>query len=114
MKNTILNCLTISLRKVEPQILQLVLLLFPSVSVYILLDSGHPAKVGECQITFCEVLDHPRNTLHGTVPVLLAHDDADEAQHLPSGLDIQAGQVRFVLVLACEIQIICNWLSSYV
>ncbi|ROT85879.1 putative protein fantom-like [Penaeus vannamei] len=64
-----------------------------TVSVYILLDSGHPAKVGECQITFCEVLDHPRNTLHGTVPVLLAHDDADEAQHLPSGLDIQAGQV---------------------
>ncbi|XP_037782449.1 protein fantom-like [Penaeus monodon] len=64
-----------------------------TVSVYILLDSGHPAKVGECQITFCEVLDHPRNTLHGTVPVLLAHDDAEEAQHLPPGLDIQAGQV---------------------
>ncbi|XP_071514163.1 protein fantom-like isoform X2 [Panulirus ornatus] len=64
-----------------------------TVSVYILLDSGHPAKVGECHITFSEILDHPRNTLHGTVEVLLVHDDAEEAQHLPLGLHMQPGQV---------------------
>lgn len=65
-----------------------------AVSVYILLDSGHPAKVGECALTFHEVLDHPRNTLHGTVPVVLAHDDAEEAQHLAFMAHITPGQVR--------------------
>ncbi|XP_063876362.1 protein fantom-like isoform X3 [Scylla paramamosain] len=64
-----------------------------TVSVYILLDSGHPAKVGECHLTFQEVLDHPRNTLHGTQPVVLAHDDAEEAQHLTFLADIIPGQV---------------------
>ncbi|XP_050723275.1 protein fantom-like isoform X2 [Eriocheir sinensis] len=64
-----------------------------TVSVYILLDSGHPAKVGECTLTFHEVLDHPRNTLHGTVPVVLAHDDAEEAQHLAFMAHITPGQV---------------------
>ncbi|XP_069942039.1 protein fantom isoform X9 [Cherax quadricarinatus] len=63
-----------------------------TVSVYILLDSGHPAKVGECYLSFSEVLDHPRNTLHGTVQVLVAFDDA-EVQHLPVGLHLQPGEV---------------------
>ncbi|KAG0713019.1 Protein fantom [Chionoecetes opilio] len=64
-----------------------------TVSVYILLDSGHPAKVGECSLTFQEVLDHPRNTLHGTVPVVLAHDDAEEAEHLALTAHVLPGQV---------------------
>ena len=62
-------------------------------SVYILLESGHPSKVGECQLTFCEVLEHPRNTLHGTVPVIVAHDDADEVKHLLPEVESQVGQV---------------------
>lgn len=61
--------------------------------MYILLDSGHPAKVGECHMTFSEILDHPRNTLHGTVEVLLVYDDTEEAHHLPLGLQIEPGQV---------------------
>lgn len=81
-----------------------------SVSVYILLDSGHPAKVGECSLTFQEVLDHPRNTLHGTVPVVLAHDDAEEAQHLAFIAHIVPGQVREVLV---EIFLLPYLMSRY-
>ncbi|XP_042229412.1 protein fantom-like isoform X2 [Homarus americanus] len=79
-----------------------------TVSVYILLDSGHPTKIGECQLTFCEVLDYPRNTLHGSVQVLVSYDDAEEMQHLPSGLYLQPGQVIgtlrywFNLQRACE------------
>ncbi|XP_066972238.1 protein fantom-like isoform X2 [Macrobrachium rosenbergii] len=61
-------------------------------SVYILLESGHPAKVGECQLTFCEVLEHPRNTLHGTVPVTACHDDADELKHLLPDLEMKIGK----------------------
>ncbi|XP_069183778.1 protein fantom isoform X2 [Procambarus clarkii] len=64
-----------------------------TVSVYILHDSGHPAKVGECRLTFSEVLDHPRNTLHGTVQVLVNFDDAEDMQHLPAGLNLEPGQV---------------------
>ncbi|XP_068234786.1 LOW QUALITY PROTEIN: protein fantom-like [Palaemon carinicauda] len=60
---------------------------FVTASVYILLESGHPAKVGECQLTFCEVLEHPRNTLHGTVPITACLDDADELKHLLPDLE---------------------------
>ena len=49
-------------------------------------------------MTFQEVLDHPRNTLHGTVPIVLAHDDVEEAQHLASIAHILPGQVRKVWV----------------
>ena len=53
-------------------------------SVYVLLDTGHPARVAECQLTLCEVLDHPRNTLHGTLQI---HAARDTEQQLPQEIN---------------------------
>ncbi|KAK7021976.1 hypothetical protein SK128_006310, partial [Halocaridina rubra] len=61
-------------------------------SIYNLLESGHPAKIGECHVSYAEVLEHPRNVLHGTLPVIAAYDDVEELQHLPQQIRLQVGQ----------------------
>ncbi|KAK4301869.1 hypothetical protein Pmani_026021 [Petrolisthes manimaculis] len=88
-----------------------------SVSVYRLLDSGHPTKVGECRLSFSEVLDHPRNTLHGTAPVMLALDHPNDAQHFAPAAHMLPGQVIgtmsywFRLERPCE-DVIAQYLHS--
>ncbi|CAL4074875.1 unnamed protein product, partial [Meganyctiphanes norvegica] len=54
-----------------------------TVCVYILLDSGHPFKIGECQVSLGEILQHPRNTLHNVLHVRCSLDDADDHHTIP-------------------------------
>ncbi|XP_076059344.1 uncharacterized protein LOC143035962 isoform X2 [Oratosquilla oratoria] len=49
-----------------------------TVSAYILLESGHPVKVGVGSLVLGEVLQHPRNTLHGTLDLTRTHDLEDQ------------------------------------
>ena len=71
-------------------------------SVYVLLESGHPAKVAECQLTLSEVLDHPRNTLHGTVEVVTSRDtDHQLPSDIHNGLPV-SDLFFFLNVNACK------------